>query len=78
MRQQEATVHNSWDVFNWPVVICSVSLWPWLDTLLSHMPAPTVIYMAISATFMLFQMLDKLGLLERLKRRPPRTPPRDY
>jgi hypothetical protein len=60
------------DALNWPVLGISIASWPWLGTLLEHMPAPTVVYMTISASFMLFQMCDKLGLLERFKRRQPK------
>jgi hypothetical protein len=62
--------HNSLDVLNWPILGVSVLSWPFLGELWEHMPAPTVVYMAVSGSFMLFQMCDKLGWLERFKRRP--------
>lgn len=61
--------HNSLDALMWPVAGVSVASWPFLDWLLHHLPAPTIVYMSISGAFMLFQMCDKLGWLERLKRR---------
>lgn len=62
--------HNPLDSLVWPVAGVSVLSWPFLGDLLHHMPAPTIVYMTISGSFMLFQMCDKLGWLERLKRRP--------
>jgi hypothetical protein len=58
------------DALNWPVLGISVASWPFLGDLLEHLPTPTIVYMAISGSFMLFQMCDKLGWLERFKRRP--------
>ena len=70
------------DAMNWPVMTVSLVSWPWLGELLTHLPGPTAIYMAISATFMLFQMSDKLGWLERLKRPrkliAPPEPPKEH
>lgn len=63
------TMHQHLDALNWPVLGVSVASWPFLGALLEHLPAPTIAYMAISGSFMLFQMADKLGWLERLKRR---------
>jgi hypothetical protein len=64
-------MHDNWlDLLNWPIAVCSLSIVPWLDELMHHIPGPTAIYAAVSALFMLFQMADKLGLLERFKRRP--------
>lgn len=65
-----AVHHQNLDIFNWPLALCSISIWPWLNVLWEHVPGPTAFYMAVSALFMLFQMCDKLGLLERFKRRP--------
>jgi hypothetical protein len=62
--------HSSLDALNWPVLGVSVLSWPWLGTLWSYAPTLTGLYMALSAAFMLFQMSDKLGLLERFKRQP--------
>lgn len=56
------------DALNWPVLGVSFAVWPWLGDLWAHVPAPTAVYMTVSAAFMLFQMSDKLGLLERFKR----------
>lgn len=65
-----STMQHHLDALNWPVLGISVAACPWLDQLLAHLPGPTVVYMTISGAFMLFQMCDKLGLLERFKRRP--------
>ncbi len=62
--------HNPLDLLAWPVAGVSLLSWPWLGELWTHMPTPTGIYMAISAGFMLFQVADKLGWLERIKRGP--------
>ena len=62
--------HSSLDALNWPAGITAVGLWPFLNTLWEHAPTPTALYMLVSAAFMLFQMSDKLGLLDRFKRRP--------
>lgn len=62
--------HSPLDALSWPVAGVSVLSWPFLGDLWQHMPAPTVVYMAVSGSFMLFQMCDKLGWLERFKRRP--------
>lgn len=63
--------HNSLDFLNWPVIgiglVGGVS--GAFNSLWEHVPGPTAVYMGISAAFMLFQMSDKLGLLERLKRK---------
>jgi hypothetical protein len=61
-------MHPHLDLLNWPVLGVSFALWPWLGDLWAHMPTPTAVYMGVSASFMLFQMSDKLGLLERFKR----------
>lgn len=63
-------LHGDLDFLNWPVAVCSLTILPWLDELWQHMPGPTTFYAIVSALFMLFQMADKLGLLERVKRRP--------
>jgi hypothetical protein len=64
------TMHNNpLDALNWPVLGVSVLSWPWLGTLWSYAPTLTGLYMALSASFMLFQMCDKLGWLDRFKRR---------
>lgn len=60
--------HNPLDVLAWPVAGVSVLSWPFLGTLLQHLPAPTIVYMTISAGFMLFQVCDRMGWLERFKR----------
>lgn len=54
----------------WPV-------WPWFQALWEHFPTPTAAYMAISTVFMLFQMCDKMGLLDRLKKRGEMDEPPD-
>lgn len=66
---RESTMYHHLDALNWPVLGVSFALWPWFADLWVHVPGPTAVYMGISATFMLFQMSDKLGLLERFKRR---------
>ena len=70
-REHGAVHHTLGDILTWPVLGISVLSWPFLGTLWEHTPTPTGLYMAISAGFMLFQMFDKLGLLERMKRKPP-------
>jgi hypothetical protein len=57
------------DALNWPTIGVAVVMWPWLSTLWAYVPGPTALYMVVSAGFMLFQMSDKLGWLERFKRR---------
>ena len=47
----------------------SLAAFPWLNWLLEHWPTPTTWYMVVTVCFMLFQMADKLGWLERFKRR---------
>lgn len=75
-QQSEGTAvhHPHLDAFNWPVLGVSFALFPWLGELWAYVPAPTAFYMVVSAAFMLFQMSDKLGLLERFKRREPAKP----
>lgn len=63
--------HSFLDPLNWPVALAGVSLPLWAQSLWEHAPAPTAVYMGVSAVFMLFQMSDKLGWLDRFKRRPP-------
>ncbi len=63
-----STMHHHLDVLNWPVLGMSVATWPFLGVLWEHLPAPTAVYMLVSGSFMLFQMCDRLGLLERFKR----------
>lgn len=62
--------HSSLDFLNWPVAGISVASWPFLGALWDHTPTLTGLYMGLSAAFMLFQMSDKLGWLERFKRQP--------
>jgi hypothetical protein len=69
-----STVHHHLDTLNWPVAGVTVVSWPWLNELWAYVPAPTAVYMIVSAAFMLFQMSDKLGLLHRFKRHAPETP----
>lgn len=69
--------HTALDVYNWPTAFISVSVWPFLNRLWEHAPTPTAVYMVVSAAFMLFQMSDKLGLLDRFKRRPAMLDPPD-
>ena len=57
------------DFLNWPVGLVSLSILPWMHDLWTHFPSATAIYAAISAGFMVFQMCDKLGWLDRLKRK---------
>lgn len=63
-------MHSHLDALNWPVLGISIASWPFLGMLWEHVPSLTACYMALSAAFMLFQMSDKLGLLERFKRKP--------
>lgn len=80
-RHEGTTVHhNPLDIFTWPVVSASVTvwpIWPWFNALWAYAPTPTALYMVVSAAFMLFQMSDKLGLLERFKRRLPPEQPKE-
>lgn len=69
--------HPDLDMLNWPVLGISIALWPFLGQLWAYIPGPTAFYMIVSAAFMLFQMSDKLGLLERFKRRPMLAAPPD-
>lgn len=57
------------DALNWPVATVSLASLPWLNEAWEHIPTPTTVYAAISAAFMVFQMANALGLLERFKRR---------
>jgi hypothetical protein len=66
----ETMHHNPLDALNWPVLGVSVASWPFMSWLLEHLPAPTIAYMAVSGGFMLFQICDKMGWLERFKRHP--------
>lgn len=56
------------DFLNWPVAIVSLGILPFLHDLWHHMPTGTAVYTTISAGFMLFQMADKMGWLDFLKR----------
>jgi hypothetical protein len=63
--------HHFADDIGWILVPASISvwpIWPWFNALWEHAPTPTALYMIVSAAFMLFQMFDKMGLLERFKR----------
>lgn len=60
-------MHQTLDHLNWPVALCSFSIIPFLQHLMETVPGPTTIYTVISAAFMLFQMSDRLGLLDRFK-----------
>ena len=68
--------HINLDFLNWPILGVAAATWAtgWLNALWEHLPAPTALYMVISAAFMLFQMADKLGWLHRFKKRPPQEP----
>lgn len=57
------------DPLNWPVAVCSVTVSVWFRDLWALIPGPTTVYAVVSVGFMLFQMADKLGLLERFVRR---------
>jgi hypothetical protein len=75
-RDEAMTVHHTpLEALNWPVLGVALVTWPWLSELWAHVPGPTALYMVVSAGFMLFQMSDKLGLLERFKKRPLADPP---
>lgn len=85
MREGTSTVHhNSFnlDALNWLVAPAPLvwPIWPWFDAIWRHAPTPTALYMGISGAFMLFQMCDKMGWLDRAKRRKgdmslPDSPP---
>lgn len=67
---EQRKMHNfNLDAFNWPVGVVSLASLPWLQEAWEHMPAPTSVYATISAAFMIFQMLNALGLLDKFKRR---------
>ena len=69
-----ATVHhNVFDVLNWPVIGLNVAVIAWFQDLMNHFPGPTAIYTVVTTIFMLFQMADKLGWLDRFKR-PTKQP----
>ena len=79
------TVHSylDLDALNWPILGIAVVMWPFLNDLWAYVPGPTAFYMVVSAAFMLFQMSDKLGLLDRFKMRPrllelPEQPPEEH
>jgi len=77
MRARTAGMQDgfNFDMLNWPVAVCSLSILPWLKDLWDHAPGLTGVYTSVTTLFMLFQMADKLGLLERFKRKPkPRHP----
>ena len=62
--------HTVGDIITWPLAAASIGIWPiwpWFAVLWAYAPTPTTLYMVVSAAFMLFQMSDKLGLLERFK-----------
>lgn len=64
------------DILTWPILTGSVAvwpIWPWFQSLWGYAPTPTALYMAVSAVFMLFQMSDKLGWLDRFKRKQTDT-----
>ena len=65
------------DVLNWPVALCSVSVAAFFDKFWQYFPNATTVYAVISALFMVFQMLDKLGHLERFKNKPKPKPEYD-
>lgn len=68
----EHDVHNPLDAMAWPVALTAPLVWPvspWAVWLWEHAPTPTALYMVVSAGFMLFQMSDKLGWLDRFKKR---------
>lgn len=79
-REGTTVHHNPLDIFAWPIASASVTvwpIWPWFGTLWAYAPTPTALYMVVSAAFMLFQMSDKLGMLERFKRRAPPEQPKE-
>ena len=69
-RRSGKIMHQHLDALNWPVLGVSVASWPFLGHLLERVPGPTLAYMTISGSFMIFQMCDKLGWLERFKKPP--------
>jgi hypothetical protein len=77
MKTESMMHHSPLDPLAWPVAVASVTVASVSNWLWEHAPTPTAFYMAVSAGFMLFQMLDKMGLLERLKRPRLHSAPRD-
>jgi hypothetical protein len=79
MKMEQGTMHHGLldtviarlDPLNWPVAFGSGFVAFYFNELWQHLPAPTAVYTVITSIFMLFQMADKLGLLERFKRRKP-------
>lgn len=57
------------DPLNWPVAVCSVTVSVWFRDFWQWLPGPTTVYALVSVAFMLFQMADKLGFLERFAKR---------
>ncbi len=70
MREGATVHHSSLDFLNWPIVGLNVTVlsWNWAS-FWEHMPGPTALYTLLTAIFMLFQMADKLGLLDCFKKR---------
>lgn len=58
------------DSLNWPVLGLNVTVlgYNWHD-LWNAMPGPTALYAFLSAVFMLFQMAERMGYVERWKHR---------
>lgn len=72
-REDTSIMQGQLDPLNWPVALGSFSMLPWLNWLWANWPSPTTIYMVVTVLFMVFQMADKLGLLERFKRAKTRS-----
>jgi len=65
------------NLLNWPVAGISLGVSVWFHDLWQAMPGPTAVYAFVSALFMLFQMADKLGLVDRFRKRPAVTTEND-
>lgn len=51
----------------WPMVAANITVIAWFQDLMNHFPGPTTIYTVVTTLFMVFQMADKLGWLDRFK-----------
>jgi hypothetical protein len=66
-RRGAAVHHDPVDMLTWPLLGVSIGSWPFLGWLWEHWPTPTGFYMLVSAGFMLFQIADKMGWLDRFR-----------
>lgn len=63
---------NDWAWLNWPVIGGNVTVIAFFQKLWDMMPTPTAIYTIVTIVFMLFQMADKLGMLDGIRERRKR------